>query len=371
MNLEADPLGYRLMSRQLSSVREAELDTAETLRVGVGWLKLGVIALVLISAGGALVLLYLARFVMVPVVAGIVVGFILGPIGDRGHERGIPRAATFSLLVVGVLAGIGVLGTMLLPAVQGVVEAMPQAAVRVSHFTQNLKGWIGALGSFATAPAADMSSANGTSGVEIASSAVTYLSPVLSQGLIFLFTLVLFLASRNETRQTIVMTFSSREHRLAALKTFSQIENRLADYFIAVTLVNIGVGIAVAAVFFALGVKGALTWGIVAFSLNFLPVVGPLLIKGALLAYGILVEPTLMGILGPFLAFLVISVVEANLITPRIVGDRITINPLLVFFSVVFWTWLWGFAGAFLAMPLLAIASAVFAVSETTSRLPE
>lgn len=368
MNLKADPLGYKLMSRQFSSARAADAEMAAVLRAGSDWMKAGVVALVLIAIGGALVLLHLARFVMVPVTAGIVIGFILGPIGDRARAQGVPRAVTFSALVVALVAALGILASMLLPVAQEVIGAMPRAAARLTHVAETLRGWTGSMATFSIAPPMGAQSA---SGVEIATNAVTIVSPVVSQFLIFLFTLILFLVTRQDMKSTIVMAFSSRATRLATLKTFAQIENRLTDYFVAITFVNLGLGVLVGATFLALGVKGAFAWAVVAFCLNFLPVVGPLVVKGALVLYGVVVDPTLAGIFVPLLAFLVINQIEANVVTPRIVGDRITMNPLLVFLSVAFWTWMWGFVGAFLAMPLLAVASAILSVREEPSRLPE
>ena len=185
------------------------------------------------------------------------------------------------------------------------------------------------------------------------------LTPAFSQFLIFFFTLLLFTASRQEIRNAMVMSFTERAHRLAILKSFTKAEERLTDYILAISVVNIALGAAVAGIFWLAGIPGALVWGVVAFIANFLPVVGPLLLKGMLLVFGIATFPSLPMALLPLGLFLIISLVEANAITPRIVGKKMTMSPLMVFLSVVFWTWLWGFAGAFLAMPLLAILSVV------------
>src|SRR3546814_18430649 len=57
----------------------------------------------------------------------------------------------------------------------------------------------------------------------------------------------------------------------------------------------------------------------------------------------------------PALAFLGIHALEANFITPLLVGRRLTINPLLILLALSFWGWVWGTIGALLSVPLLIL----------------
>jgi predicted PurR-regulated permease PerM len=59
------------------------------------------------------------------------------------------------------------------------------------------------------------------------------------------------------------------------------------------------------------------------------------------------------------LLFLALATLEGHFITPSVMGHRLTLNPLTVFLSLVFWTWLWGPVGAFLAVPLLIVGLVV------------
>jgi predicted PurR-regulated permease PerM len=67
----------------------------------------------------------------------------------------------------------------------------------------------------------------------------------------------------------------------------------------------------------------------------------------------------------PPLIFIGLHMVEANAITPLIVGKRVRINPLLILLSLSFWAWVWGTTGALLAIPLLIILKTVFAAAGT------
>ena len=60
----------------------------------------------------------------------------------------------------------------------------------------------------------------------------------------------------------------------------------------------------------------------------------------------------------PALIYLGMNAAEGQFITPMLLGRNLTLNPLVVFLSIAFWFWLWGPLGAFLAVPLLIIATA-------------
>jgi len=78
------------------------------------------------------------------------------------------------------------------------------------------------------------------------------------------------------------------------------------------------------------------------------------------LMVGLVTFPTLAHALVAPLIFLALATLEGHFITPGIMGRHLTLNPLTVFLSLVFWTWLWGPVGAFLAVPLLIVAQVVF-----------
>ena len=63
--------------------------------------------------------------------------------------------------------------------------------------------------------------------------------------------------------------------------------------------------------------------------------------------------------------FVGLHMIEANLITPMIVGKRLTINPLAILIALSFWSWVWGTTGALLAVPLLIIMKTVFSAAGT------
>ena len=143
----------------------------------------------------------------------------------------------------------------------------------------------------------------------------------------------------------------------------------------SVSLINFGLGIVVSVGLYWLGVPNAVLWGILVAALNFVPYFGPVAGVVLLAAVGIFTFDTLgEGLLPPAL-YLVLHLLEANLITPILLGRRFTLNPVVIFVSLIFWTMLWGVPGALLSVPILVSIKvvcdrvpAMSSVSELLSR---
>jgi predicted PurR-regulated permease PerM len=107
------------------------------------------------------------------------------------------------------------------------------------------------------------------------------------------------------------------------------------------------------------GVPGAILWGVVAFCLNFVPILGPFCGILVFLAVGIVTWGFEWFSILPAGLYFGIHVAEGEIITPMLLASRFTINPVAVMLSLIFWYWMWGVAGAILAVPMLAIMKIV------------
>lgn len=107
------------------------------------------------------------------------------------------------------------------------------------------------------------------------------------------------------------------------------------------------------------GVGDPLLWGTIAFLLNFVQILGPLLGLVVFLLAGALAGDTLWLTLVPAGLYLIIHLVEGETVTPMLLARRFTLNPVLVIASLVFWFWLWGIPGAILSVPMLAITKII------------
>jgi predicted PurR-regulated permease PerM len=189
--------------------------------------------------------------------------------------------------------------------------------------------------------------------------ALLVVTPAIGQTFIFFGTLFFMLLGRSQLRRVLVAFFDERDARLRTLKIMNDIEHNLTGYLSVVTLINLAIGICGGVAAWVAGLPDPVAWGVLAFILNFIPYIGALIMEAAMFMVGLVTFPTLTHALVAPLLFLALATLEGHFITPSIMGHRLTLNPLTVFLSLVFWTWLWGPVGAFLAVPLLIVALVV------------
>ena len=164
-----------------------------------------------------------------------------------------------------------------------------------------------------------------------------------------------FLAGWTRMRKRTITARSSFGGAMTTARVIQQVVDATSTYLGTITVVNIGMGLVVALVLYLMDMPTPLMWGGIAAVLNYIPYLGPigsalLLGLGGLMTF----EDPWYALL-PALSFIVIHLIEANLVTPTVVGRRLTINPLLILLSLSFWAWVWGTTGALLAVPLLII----------------
>jgi predicted PurR-regulated permease PerM len=165
--------------------------------------------------------------------------------------------------------------------------------------------------------------------------------------------LYLLLASGDLFLQKLVQAMPTWSDKKRAVEISREIQQNISNYLFSVTLINIGLGTLVSAGFYLMGMPNAAMWGMFAAVLNFVPYFGPVVAMFLLTAVGLLTFDTLGYALLPPGWFLLLHLLEANFITPVLLGRRFTLNPAVIFVSLIFWTALWGVPGALLSVPIL------------------
>ena len=144
-----------------------------------------------------------------------------------------------------------------------------------------------------------------------------------------------------------------------AVEISQRIEDDVSAYLATITVINAVVGLASAGIMWACGVGDPVLWGAVAFLLNYVPILGPMVTAVVFLLAGLLSVETLWLALLPAGLYFAVHIAEGETITPLLLARRFTLNPVLVVIALVFWHWMWGIPGAILAVPMLAIAKIV------------
>ncbi len=311
----------------------------------------GIFVIALIAA------LELARPVLLPATCAFVIGFMLGPLSGRATKAGIPPLLTaIALWLLVIIIVYGVIALLAAPALDWIGKA-PEIGATIKEKFQFLNRPLEALQELRNAilPTSEKSGL-GIDIVSFVQPALTIITPAIGQIFIFFGTLFFVLLGRARLRHAFVTQFTDHEARLRALKIMNAMERSLTEYLSVVAVINLAVGVAATVIAFAVGLPSPIAWGVLAFLLNFIPYLGALLMQGVLLAVGIVTFPTVAHALIAPLAYLAFTTLEGHFITPAVMGRRLTLMPLTVFLSLIFWTWLWGPAGAFLAVPLLIVA---------------
>ena len=149
----------------------------------------------------------------------------------------------------------------------------------------------------------------------------------------------------------LVPLFSDRKK---AIRISREAEHAVMTYLGTLSLINLGVGVAVGLAMWAIGLPNPVLWGVLTAAFEYVPYLGAMALTAILTIAGIATFPTTgHALLAPGLYCLIIFT-QANLVTPRIMGHRLTLNPVVIVVAVMFWWWLWGLAGVFLAVPMLA-----------------
>jgi predicted PurR-regulated permease PerM len=303
-----------------------------------------------------LVALSLAKAIILPVTAAFVVTLMLSPLSERADRFGVPplvTAAGLWLCAIAVVYGVIVLVSA--PVIEWINKA-PDIGRSIQQKLLLLQGPIDILRDIRNALLpGDAGKGVSVDVVAVVQQTVLFATPALGQMLIFLVTLFFMLLGRRRLRDVMVRYFTHHEARLRALRVLNDIEHNLTGYLSVMALINAGVGLGAGIIAFAVGLPNPVAWGVLGFVMNFLPYIGAGIMELGMFLVGLTAFASVThAMVGPLL-YLGMGLLEGQFITPSVLGRKFTLNPLAVILALVFWAWLWGPAGAFLAVPLLII----------------
>ncbi|WP_114359356.1 MULTISPECIES: AI-2E family transporter [Rhodopseudomonas] len=303
-------------------------------------------------------LLYVGKPFFLPIVTAFVVGTMLSPVASLFERWRVPRGVSAVLIVLAGLAGVTfMIGLISVPLIEWTNRLPELGSVlrdKLHVLDKPVAMWRqvqSALGGAETLAPATIQMPK----IDWMQPTFEFLSPTLTEIMLFLVTLVLFVASWRGLRRALVMLFAGRDARLRTLRILNEIEDSLGAYLLTVTVINLVYGAATGLICALAGMPNPAGLGALAAALNFIPIIGPFVMFLILCVVGIVTMPTLGTGLLAALGFACLTFIEGHFITPAIIGRRLALNALAVFIAIAFWTWLWGPMGAFLASPLLIV----------------
>ena len=299
--------------------------------------------------------------IFAPMVLALTAGIVLSPMTDFWEKSGLSPifGAMFGLIfTLGVVAALGL---VFQPIIAQMVDQAPKVWADMQTTIETVRGLMRGLSevsddvSNAIVPEANAAPAAASSdsvALPSVTDALMVAPVVVSQVLVFAGTLFFFLLTRKQIYEWVASHLAPKTERARLAQRLSEAERHVARYFLTITMINAGLGVATAAVLQLMGLPGAMLWGILAFLMNFVLYLGPAVFATALLFAGVAAFDGGMA-LAPAACYLAINATEAQFVTPALVGRHMALNPLLVFLSLIFGIWLWGPIGGIVAIPLL------------------
>jgi len=299
---------------------------------------------------------------LLPLVLAILLSIIFEPIVRKLKEKRVPMALSLIIVLLSVALIFILLSLPVFSSIGAFAEAMPRYEAKLETLLQGGLATLTTLIQNLGFDMEDFSSADilpiSTMSSVVATGIGTFFSFVGNVFMVVLF--MLFTLAGSGMLTTKVERALPPAYAESIATIISNIGKQVRQYLIVKTLISFGTGTLVFLLLLMIGVDFPLVWGFLAFVLNFIPNIGslsaialPFLLS--LLQFDTLLQPVLVIILlgGAQILF-------GNVVEPRVMASSLNLSAMLVLVSLIFWGWLWGIWGMVLAVPLTATIKIIF-----------
>ena len=314
-----------------------------------------------------LFLLSAAKPLLLPVTIAVVLTFVLSAPVRLLRRIGVPEALGAGVVVVSALSALLLIGSALAtPAAQwwdrapATMRDLLESLDRASTTLMEMVPQPPAVRRSKTATAPVPAPPRAAIADKLASEGLTFTRVVIGETLAFALSaaatvilLYFLLASEHWLVSRTVEAVQRRRTRALVLGGIRQAQREIGLFLGTQSIINLGLGTATGLALTAIGLPNPVLWAAVVAVLNFMPYLGPALAAAMLLLAGTMTYGTELEMFAPPAAFLALHAIEANFVSPMVIGRRLRLAPVSVFLSVMVWGWLWGIAGALIAVPLL------------------
>lgn len=332
---------------------------------GITWFQSFTLAII-----GLLVIGFLLRYTrsfVIPFTFSIILSFFFDPLMRFMEKKSIPSLLSSLLVLLMVLTTIGGLGLLLYVIAASVTSQLPQYTEKWNTLTNQM---IGTLGDWANVDLKKYFDTNGENGIfslfspdaifNTARKSMGSVGTFFSSLILTIVFMVFLLNTRRMWVKKVTAFIEGEKMDVAkAKKVLSSITSQIQSYLFLKTIISIVTGAVFGAVAWLYGLDFPLFWAFLAFVLNFIPSIGPMIatIPAILIAfiqfdsngYALLVS----------LSMSLVQFLSGNVFEPMIMGERLNLNIVVVLLSLFAWSMIWGFVGMILAVPLTAILNII------------
>jgi predicted PurR-regulated permease PerM len=303
--------------------------------------------------------IYFMRSVLLPIVLGLLLSYLLRPIVRALARLRIPLPVGAAFILLGLFAIVSYgISALVTPAV-GWIQKAPQGLTELQHKLLPVKKSVAQV-TQATGEIEKLASTNADGKtVEVKQHPISEMffvrTPELIADAVLLTILLYFMLVYDQVFiAKLVKLLPTLSDKKMAVAIAHDIESQISRYLFTITAINASLGAAVGTAVGLLGLHNPVMWGVMVAVLNFVPYLGALtgiicMTIGAVLSFNSLGYALIFP--GVYLAF---GTLEGSFITPWVMGRSLSLNPVIILLSLMFWGWLWGIVGVILAVPILA-----------------
>lgn len=307
--------------------------------------------------------LYFARSLLLPIIVAALIALFASPAVRFLVRLKCPKPLASLMMLTLIIIGVGYGASLLYNPAATWLERLPllssKLALQVDGVAESLDSLKSTmLPESTTLPEENdaehpLDSALGTSFLPLLSMLAQTTAIMLFQLVTVIILTYLFLLFGGTLLRNIVRAASTLHEKKNLVKMYQTIEHDISRYVFVIAVINTMLGVATFIVLSMIGVADPLLWGVLATILNFAPYLGPFVLTLLLTAVGFIeFNSPGQALLVPA-AFLVLNVIESQLVTPMALGKRFNMNPLLVVIWMFILGWMWGAVGVLIAIPLL------------------
>lgn len=304
---------------------------------------------------------YFARVVLLPVVLALLLTLILSPAVRALRKLRLPEPLGAALVVAALVGSIGVGVYSLIEPAAAWLERLPGTVRQVENKMRGIKksvqevtkaaDKVEELASISAKPPVRTQAA--VPGPGLLSRILTGTQSVLLSAAATVVLLYFLLASGDMFLRKLVRVLPRLTDKKQAVEIARTIQSGMARYLFTITCINAGLGIVTGFAMHWLGMPNPVLWGAMAAVFNYIPYVGAGTSLIVLTAVAFLTFDQIGQIFIVPAVFFIITVVEGQIIAPILTGKSLTLNPVVIFISMLVWGWLWGVIGALMAVPIL------------------
>ncbi|MBN7796775.1 AI-2E family transporter [Parahaliea mediterranea] len=308
----------------------------------------------LVSIAALAVIIVGARYaspLLVPFLLSLFLAIVCGSSVNHLYERGWPHWLAVSGVIALVVALLAAPFLMVGSSLAEFREALPQYQQQFLSLLDSVTQWLAAHGVEVNENALQTAFNPGRA-VAFFGGFVGGVGDTFSNVFIILLTVAFLLVDAGSFPRKLQLSRPGRHQEILA--TLQELVRQMNEYFVAKALVSLLTAMLIGAGLYLLDVRFISLWTLLAFLLNFIPVIGSIIAAIPVVALSLLeLDPTLTLLL--VLLYVSVNTVVGNIIEPAWMGHRMGLSTLAVFLSLIFWGWMFGPVGTLLSVPLTMV----------------